>query len=259
MIFRALASWNKKHSRRCINHITVRSPKIHEPLKLAVVADLHDGPFEDVLEVLKQCDAILIVGDLVDRHSGGYRQGVRFLQTAPDIAPTFYAIGNHERKHPRREEYWPHVEKSRVTVLDDRFVSFGGIVLGGLSSIRVGENEHGLQLQLVEKKLFLRAMAAQEGFKLLMCHHPEYFADSVLNRDIDLTLAGHAHGGQIRLGKQGIFAPGQNLLPKLTSGFYHDGRLLVSRGMTNATWAPRINCACELIVLHLEGEHGQGA
>lgn len=252
MIFGKLRQWNKSLYPRQINHVTVRSPRIQTPLRLAVVADLHDGPFEDALEELAKCDAILIVGDLVDRHSGGYQQGVRFLQAAPELAPTFYAIGNHERKHPHREEYWRHVEKGRVTVLDDCFVHFGGIVLGGLSSVRVGEKEHGLQLQLVEKKPFLRAMAAQEGFKLLMCHHPEYFADSVLNRDIDLTLAGHAHGGQIRLGKQGIYAPGQGLLPKMTSGFYHDGRLLVSRGMTNATWAPRIHCPCELIILHLE-------
>ena len=62
----------------------------------------------------------------------------------------------------------------------------------------------------------------------------------------------------MRIGKQGIYSPGQWLFPRLTSGFYEDGRLLVSRGMTNATWAPRINCECELIILHLEAENGQG-
>ena len=119
----------------------------------------------------------------------------------------------------------------------------------------MGKDEHKLPLQLVEKKPFLRAMSEQNGFKLLMCHHPEYFATAVLNRDIDLTVAGHAHGGQVRIGRQGIYSPGQWLFPKLTSGFYYDDRLLVSRGVTNATWAPRINCGCEVIILHLEAEH----
>lgn len=234
-------------TQRQINHITVRSPRIEQPLTLALVSDLHDGPFEDVLPVLAQCDAILIVGDLVDRHSGGYLNAVRFLEMAPDLAPTFYALGNHERKFKRRDLYWPHVENSRVTVLDDSFTSFGGIVLGALSSRRDAKAEIP----------FVAQMEKQPGFRLLMCHHPEYFRRHLLGRNIDLTIAGHAHGGQVRIGRQGVYAPGQWLFPRLTSGFYFGDRLLVSRGMTNATWAPRINCPCELIVLHLApaGEH----
>lgn len=241
-----------------INHITVHSAKIAHPLTFALCPDFHNGDVDLVLSACRGVDAILVAGDLVDRHdhrTNGFDNAVRFLKEAPDVAPVFYSIGNHERKLPALAEYWPHVEKSRVTVLDDRFVEFGGIVLGGLSSIRVGKDEHHLQLQLVEKKPFMRAMSEQEGFKLLMCHHPEYYRDAVLNRDIDLTVAGHAHGGQVRIGRQGVYSPGQWLFPKLTSGFYYDDRLLVSRGVTNATWAPRINCGCEVIILHLEAEH----
>jgi len=248
MILRLLKERNLKNCPREINHITVRSTRIQQPLTLAVCADLHDGPFEDALTYLQGCDAILILGDLIDRHTGGYERGARFLETAPEIAPTFYAIGNHEWKHPRREEYWPYVERSRVTVLDDRFVPFGGIVLGALSS----------RTNPKEEIPFVAEMAKRPEFRLLMCHHPEYFARHVRPHDIDLTLAGHAHGGQVRLGRQGVYSPGQGLFPKLTSGFYEGGRLLVSRGMTNATWAPRINCPCELIILHLEEENGQG-
>jgi len=98
-------------------------------------------------------------------------------------------------------------------------------------------------------------MAAQPGFRLLMCHHSEYFRKHVAPFDIDLTVSGHAHGGQVRIGRQGLYAPGQGILPRWTSGFYFSDRLLVSRGLTNATWAPRINCGCELILLHLEAQH----
>ena len=208
-----------------INHITVRSAKIAQPLTFAVCPDFHNGDVELVLSACRGADAILIPGDLVDRHdrrTNGFDNAVRFLKEAPDVAPVFYAIGNHERKLKTLADYWPHVARSRVTVLDDCFVTFGGIVLGGLSSIRVGKEAHKLPLQLAEKKPFLREMAAQPGFKLLMCHHPEYFADAVLNRDIDLTVAGHAHGGQVCIGRQGVYAPGQWLFPKLTSGFYYD-------------------------------------
>ncbi len=234
-----------------INHITVRSPKITRPLTFAICSDFHNGDVDAALAACQGADAILIPGDLVDRHArrtNGYDNAVRFLREAPDIAPVFYAIGNHERKHTQRAAYWPHVEASRVTVLDDCFVDFGGVVLGGLSSREGGPDA-----------AWLPDMAVQTGFRLLMCHHPEDFRRHVAPHDIDLTIAGHAHGGQVRIGKQGVYAPGQGLFPKLTSGFYFDDRLLVSRGVTNATWAPRINCGCEIILLHLTHEEEEHA
>ncbi|MBQ7851151.1 MAG: metallophosphoesterase, partial [Clostridia bacterium] len=190
MTLRDMAERNKSRSPREINHVTIRSARIAEPLTLAFVSDLHDGPFDELLPVLGQCDAILIGGDLVDRHSRGYRRAVEFLSAAPELAPTFYAVGNHERKHPLLQEYWPHVEASRVTVLDDGFVPFRGILLGGLSS----------RADVRAEIPFVAEMARQPEFRLLMCHHPEYYRRHVRPHAIDLTLAGHAHGGQVRLG-----------------------------------------------------------
>ena len=117
------------------------------------------------------------------------------------------------------------------------------MVLGGLSSAPRDKRDAS----------FLADMAKQEGFRLLMCHHPEYYQAQVAGYDIELTVSGHAHGGQIQLLGRGLYAPGQGMLPKWTDGFYFDGRLLVSRGMTNSTRAPRLFNPCELILLHLKG------
>lgn len=228
---------------REVNHHTVRSEKITKPLTLAVVADLHNGPYEDILPPMQGVDAILILGDLVNRHGREYANAVQFLKDAPEIAPTFYAIGNHEWRFAQRDEYWPHVLKSRVTVLDNTYTLFEGIVLGAISSAAKGE----------EKPEFLAEMAMQPGYKLLMCHHPTWFQKYVQPHGIDLTLAGHAHGGQVRILGQGLFAPGEGILPRLTSGWYFEDRLLVSRGLTNSAGAPRWNNPCELILLHLKG------
>lgn len=226
---------------RQVNRVTVSSPKVKEPLTLALVADLHNAPYGDILPHLQGVDGILILGDLVNRHRKGYDHAVGFLRDAPDIAPTFYALGNHEWRFPQREEYWPHVLESRAVVLDNGFVSFKGIALGALSSAPKEQI----------RTAFLAELAGQPEFRLLICHHPEWFERYVSPYDIDLTLAGHAHGGQVRIGKQGLYAPGQGLLPRLTSGWYYDHRLLVSRGMTNSARAPRLNNPCELILLHL--------
>lgn len=234
------------------NTITVVSEKIHQPLTIAYAADFHDGDVEAALTMMAGCDAICIGGDLVNRHRRhGWHNAARFLREAPKVAPTFYNIGNHERLLPDAAEYQSQVQASGVTVLDDRFLPFRGIVLGGVSSVEKKPGMPRVQEQLAAKKPFLRQMAAQEGFKLLLCHHPEYYAPLIAKFDIDLTLSGHAHGGQVRLGHQGIYSPGQGLFPKLTSGFYFNNRLFVSRGMTNSACAPRLWCPCELVMVHL--------
>ena len=228
--------------KRLLTEYTVRHPKIRVPLELAIVADMHSREYRSELHRMRRMDAILIVGDLVNRHQADdYRLALDFLREAPDCAPTFYAIGNHERRFPAYDDYWPQVEQSRVRVLDNTFVHFGGIVLGGLSSRAPGEVDAGV----------VKAMAEEDGFRLLMCHHPEYYAPYVKGKGIDLTVAGHAHGGQIQVFGHGIYAPGQWFLPRLTDGFYDDRHLLVSRGMNSSNRYPRWGNPCELVILHL--------
>ena len=72
---------------------------------------------------------------------------------------------------------------------------------------------------------------------------------------IDLILDGHAHDGQIRIRKRGLFAPDQGLFPRYVSGLYDD-RMLVSRGIANvAKHIPRINNAREVIYIYLLPEN----
>ena len=67
---------------------------------------------------LAACDAILIPGDLVDRHRRNNRNAEAFLKEAPDLAPVFYAIGNHERKFRLKDTWLQKIRESRgVTLL----------------------------------------------------------------------------------------------------------------------------------------------
>ena len=91
----------------------------------------------------------------------------------------------------------------------------------------------------------------QEGYKVLLCHHPEFYERFLRDRDIDLILAGHAHGGQIRLFGKGIYAYGQGWFPKYTSGIYDD-KLIVSRGLANTSRIPRMFNPTELVYINLK-------
>ena len=225
-------------------HHTIRSPMIPHAMTLAVASDLHSASFDDVLADFLGADAILVPGDLVNRHRRSYQEAERFLREIPKIKPVFYSLGNHERKCSYCEEWMRLVAKSDVVLLDDQSTLFQGIRIGGLSSRSSGQ----------ANRSFLDEFERMKEFKLLMCHHPEVWRDAVKGRDIQLTVCGHAHGGQIQLWGQGLYAPGQGLFPKLTHGTYDDGKMIISRGMTNGTRLPRINNPCELILLHLESE-----
>ena len=227
--------------RRRVVH-TVRSPKIPRAMTLAVAADLHSQSFDDVMEDFQAADAILVPGDLVNRHRRSYAEAARFLREAPKAAPVFYSMGNHERRFREREAWMELVRGSDVVWLDDEDTLFQGIRIGGLSSQADGR----------ANTAFLDEFERREEFTLLMCHHPEMWRDDVRGRKIDFTVCGHAHGGQVQIFGQGLYAPGQGFFPKLTDGVHDGGKMLISRGMSNGSWAPRINDPCELILLLLE-------
>jgi predicted MPP superfamily phosphohydrolase len=94
--------------------------------------------------------------------------------------------------------------------------------------------------------------------RILLCHRP-YFFDEAKARDIDLTLSGHTHGGQIvfvRLGND-IIAPARIASPYV-AGLYSQGRshMYVSRGVGTVGVPIRINCPPEItkIVLKRSGQ-----
>ncbi len=241
-------------------------------LRAAVAADLHGDAGREALRLLDAMrpDVILIPGDLSDgfyrspsemdkKTLRGYRNGLEFLRAASGIAPVYYALGNHEmggvhsgrpwaQKHfpsytPLDREVRECIRETGATLLDDAFVLFGGVAIGGLTS---GLTYKG-QIPNLD---FLDRFSRLDAYKLLLCHHPEYYPRYVRETDIDLTVAGHAHGGQWSFFGKAIFAPGQGLFPRLVKGIYDD-RLVVSRGVTNSTLVPRIGVPTEVLELRI--------
>ncbi|MBQ9306601.1 MAG: metallophosphoesterase, partial [Clostridia bacterium] len=40
-------------------------------MTFAFISDLHNAPYDDALQAARGVDAILVTGDLLDRHRGG--------------------------------------------------------------------------------------------------------------------------------------------------------------------------------------------
>ena len=254
-----------------LTEYTIKTARMGVDLRMAVVADLHDHERSRaaVLRILEQekPDIILVPGDLTgtltDAPDDRARPGLRLLSEMVGIAPTFYSFGNHEvgacHANIRRAErlgfppktvhpaYMEAIQKSGAVLLHNTYTTFGGMVIGGQGTGLWNKGR-------LPDCSWIKDFSAQEGFKLLLCHHPEYYERYLKEYDIDLVVSGHAHGGQWRIFGRGVYAPDQYFFPKYSSGV-HDGRLVISRGTSNnVPFAPRLFNPCEVVMLRVTGK-----
>ena len=219
---------------------------IPEDVKFIFVSDLHECKVEPILDTIKLTNphAVLVGGDFVhDRLN--YKSGFEFIKRSCIICPTFVSLGNHELEYG--EDIRGEIVKRGAVLLDNRSTSFKGIHIGGLSS-----RLHNSEIPDTE---WLYDFTKLDSFKILLSHRPEYYEKYLKEFQIDLTISGHAHGGQWRFFGRGVYAPGQGILPKYTSGL-HDGRFIVCRGLGNPHLVPRINNSPEIITLDIKAKRG---
>lgn len=238
-------------------------PEQFDGYRIVQISDLHNKDFgSDFIGKIGELkpDIIVITGDIIDGYSTKLSVAAEFAENVCKIAPVYYITGNHESRLP--EEYASLralMEEAGVTVLDGKAVTLekngGEICLAGVDdpaffgTYLLGENE-------IQFKEALSPLKEQAGGKvsILLSHRPEYF-DMYAELGFDLVFSGHAHGGQIRLPfVGGIFAPGQGLFPKYTSGVYESGEtsMIVSRGLGNSLFPFRVGNRPEIVVCDLE-------
>ncbi len=90
--------------------------------------------------------------------------------------------------------------------------------------------------------------------KLLLCHKP-YFLETIAGQNIDLTLAGHTHGGQIVFAKIGnTYISPATLFSKYVSGLYkfNNAQMYVTRGIGTVGVPFRVNCPPEITKITLQ-------
>ena len=176
---------------------------------------------------------------------------LEFFRKCSNIAISFLSLGNHERKITF--EQINKIMSTGVTVLDNNWVRKGAVVFGGMTSAFVTEwrETHKAILHYANPRFeWLDGFEKEAGFHILLDHHPENYERITKNRNIELILSGHAHGGQIRVFNKGLYAPHQGFFPKYTSGVY-DNRLVVSRGLANIKPIPRIGNPTELVYIDI--------
>ncbi|MFT4561666.1 MAG: putative MPP superfamily phosphohydrolase [Gammaproteobacteria bacterium] len=179
-------------------------PKACAGLKLAVLADLHVGsPFNgidklrEIVELTNRSkpDLVLLPGDFViDGVLGGDfvppETAANVLGKIEASAGIFAVLGNHDWwLDPSRVER--ALADANISVMEDRSQK---ITHGACSFFLVGvsdftEGPHDLEKALSE-------VTASDS-TLLFTHNPDVFPE--IPDHIELTIAGHTHGGQVYL------------------------------------------------------------
>jgi predicted MPP superfamily phosphohydrolase len=129
------------------------------------------------------------------------------------------------------------------------------IAFAGMQDPRVFRQQGGKGKTIDRWKAALASIRDRLGdrYSVLLSHRPEHFAHYA-SLGFDLVLAGHAHGGQIRLPFVGaLYAPEQGWLPRYASGVHVSGgtSMIVSRGLGNSWFPIRFLNRPELVVVRL--------
>lgn len=237
-----------------------RLPAEFDGFVIAQVADLHNAEYDKgnqkLLSMLQKAapDIIVFTGDTIDAQTPDVQIVLSLMRQCVQIAPCYFVTGNHECALNRMEYYEieAQIREVGVEILRAEAVT---IERGGAQITLLGVDDENFEGKLHSAKE-LRALAGTDGYTILLSHRPEYFW-RYAEAQIDLTLSGHAHGGQIRLPLiGGLYAPGQGWLPEYDSGIYtyQNSHMVVSRGIGQSSFPLRFNNRPELVIVTLTSD-----
>lgn len=220
-------------------------------VKIVFASDFHIKPYgqkrlEKIVEIINKQnpDVVVSAGDFVcghTEHSTMHPQKIaKGLAKVKSKYGFYTTLGNHDGWYDR----WyikELLEKQNIKVLNNK-------------------NE---KLQINGKEIFIAGVEdmmtafpnmedALKGTKtptILLTHTPDVFPD--IPRNVNLTLAGHTHGGQVRLPIIGPIFTASNYGNKYAIGFIEENgkKLITTRGIGVSILPFRFNCPPEIVVI----------
>lgn len=205
-----------------LKHITFTSPDLppyFDGYRLVQITDFHIGSFppgndfvQKVVDATnnEEPDMILFTGDLVNNQASEVEP---YLDTLGQLHASdgIYSIwGNHDYceygnnhsigalKRNRRMLYGYQESLGWHQLMNEHHV-----VSHGMASIAVIGVENPGQPPFTNRSNLKKAMKGlnPDMFKILLSHDPHHWRREVVGKKIQLTLAGHTHAGQLKIGK----------------------------------------------------------
>ena len=247
------SEYEKKQLRVCRYEIASRRlPQSFDGVRMVMLADLHGRSFgEDncrLYETIRSLKPhyILTAGDMILKTRPlDTERTARFLYRLTRLCPVYCGNGNHELELRRVKAgrqtaydwYAGSLREKGVKILSDETavlcrdgekIDVTGLDLG------LGYYGKGFHVPMRPDYLDRKLGRPEPGhFHILIGHYPNYFPEYA-NWGADLVLAGHMHGGTVRLPSLGgLMSPNYEFFPLYDGGLYRRGRsaMVVSRGL----------------------------
>jgi len=231
-------------------HTSVQG-NVATPLKIAQLSDLHThgvGARErQVLDILddEKPDVIVVTGDSLGGYGGTYAMVAEVFQQLHAPLGVWVVRGNYENWRQMQHEHSFYANAGVHLLLNSGTLLRNDVWLAGVDDPYTGKPS-------IEGAL----TGAPPGvYEILLFHSPAYF-DRVAGH-VDLCLAGHTHGGQVRP----PFLP-PLWLPKgcwpYVAGWYEakgtKSKMYVNRGIGTSLMPIRFNSRPEVTILTVEPE-----
>lgn len=205
-----------------LKHITFTSPDLppyFDGYRLVQITDFHLGSFppgndfvQKVVDATnnEEPDMILFTGDLVNNQASEVEP---YLDTLGQLHASdgIYSIwGNHDYCEYGNNHSIGALKRNRHMLYGyqeslgwHQLMNEHHVVSHGMSSIAVIGVENPGQPPFTNRSNLKKAMKGlnPDMFKILLSHDPHHWRREVVGKKIQLTLAGHTHAGQLKIGK----------------------------------------------------------
>ena len=239
------------------------SGKVSGNIRIAVISDIHNREYGENNRTLisdiraLDPDLILFPGDMVILDEEDYQPMLNLVSELSGIAPCYGVLGNHEseRIYYRDDRELPEKFKNAgLTLLrnatEEIRIRNDVIQLIGVEGSPYGFEAYG------GREFMDKTVINPYAYSILMDHVPIIFEPQLSVYDFDLGIAGHVHGGIVRLPFiGGLYTQEEGFFPRFTSGEYKLEKqqiLIISAGLGDSKpFPPRINNLPELVVIDI--------
>ena len=223
---------------------------LEKGVKIVHLSDLHGKEFGRkntrlIAKIVKESpDFIVITGDIIHKYrEKDKRVALELVSALGGVAPVLYVSGNHEMRNKGYRFFRRDLKEAGAVVLDNSPLNICGLTVVGLNCTAL------------KNDVIYKITPETEGTKILLAHMPQHI-ERYASAGYDFVFCGHAHGGQWRIPftGQGIYAPGQGMFPKLTSGVHERGKtkMIISRGLGNSECPIRLFNRPEIVITEIK-------
>ncbi len=236
--------------------VQVLTLRFGRTLRAVQLTDIHAGIYMNRKEIryytdrviALQPDVLLLTGDYISNSLSFLPDCLEEIARVHTQYGTFATLGNHENWYGELRNIQAIFDRYDITLLQNTnrviHTGHGPFAIAGIDDLRSGYPDLGAALHGIDKTIP----------KILLSHRPEIFPDAAL-LGIHLTLAGHYHGGQIKLRLPGVNFSLAHLRTPYPEGLFRidNSRLYVSRGIGTTFTPVRLNVPPEITMLYLQG------